>query len=382
MKKILIVSDSFRIGGIQKSLMSFLNNLDYSKYKIYLFLFNDQIKENIPKEVTLIKSNFILRIVSLTNKEAKERGVYIYILRSIFSVLCKIFGSNFIFNIIFIFTKKIKGMDIAISYSNNVNNNSLYFGWNKYVLKNVEANKKYSYLHVDYERMKLDTKINRKEYFKFDKILTVSEYTRKQFLKYYVNFDDKVVVLYNYLPRIDEKKLINPYNEKSFIIVSAGRLDENKNPLEQLKIARKLKEKKCNFKMFLIGDGILKNNLTQYINKYNLNNNVYLLGEKKDVYPYIKYANIYLSTSLSESFGLSICEALILNTIVVAKSYPALNEIIKDDNGFICHNTNEFASTLMMLYNDKKCYNKYKKKSLIRDFNSDNKKQVSELFDN
>ena len=56
-KKLLFVMESLGIGGAEKSLVTLLSQLDYSKYEVDLFLF--QIKGEflylIPPEVNLLK---------------------------------------------------------------------------------------------------------------------------------------------------------------------------------------------------------------------------------------------------------------------------------------------------------------------------------------
>lgn len=376
MKKIIIVSDSLRIGGIQKSLKNLLELIDYTKYDVSLLLFNDKYPSDLNKNIHLLKSNWLLRIISLTKNQAKEKGKIIYLFRLMLAVLCKIFGSNMIYNIIFMFSKTQKDYDIALSYSNNGNPRSVYYGYNKFVLKNVKAKTKITYLHVDYETMNMNNKNNRKEYKQFDKILTVSNYTKKIFLKYNQDLKNKVEVLYNTVPNNINKKMKNPYNTKKFVIVTAGRLDDNKNPLLQIEIAKELVSKNLEFDWYFIGDGNLKSKLEEKIKEYKLEKFIHLLGNKQDVYPYLKFANVYVSTSKSESYGLSIVEALLLNTVVVSLEYPAINEIITD-NGFVCKNEQEIINNLEKLIKSEDFYNDCLKKSVLK---IDNKK-IMEKFD-
>ena len=376
MKKIIIVSDSLRIGGIQKSLRNLLDVIDYNKYDVSLLLFNDNYPNDLNKNIHLLKSNSILRIIGLTKKEAKEKGKITYLIRLLLAVFCKLFGSDFVYNMIYLFTKKQRGYDIALSYSNNGSPKTVYYGYNKFVLKKVQAKTKMTYLHVDYETMNMDNKKNRIEYEQFDKILTVSEYAKKMFLKYNKDSENKVEVLYNTIPININTKMKNPYNTKKFIITTAGRLDDNKDPLLQIEIAKELVTKKLDFKWYFIGDGNLRKEVEEKIKEYKLEKYVCLLGNKQDVYPYLKFANVYVSTSKSESYGLSIVESLLLNTVVVAKEYPALHEIITD-NGFICKDKQEIINILEKLMKSEDFYNNSLKKSIL---NIDNKK-IMKKFD-
>lgn len=376
MKKIIIVSDSLRVGGIQRSLRTFLDNLNYNEYDITLFLFNDRYPEDLPTSIHLLKSNFFLRTISLTLKEAKSENLLVYFVRIFLAFLCKVLGSEFVYSTIFLFTKNIKYYDIALSYSNNGNNRTVYYGYNKFVLNKVKADRKITYLHVDYEIMRLNNKTNRNEYSKFDKILTVSEYTKRVFIKCNKDLEKKVSVVYNFLPNNINNNLKNPYNYNGFIIVSVGRLDDNKNPGLQVEIAKELKNRNLQFKWYLIGDGVLRKAMEVMVKRESLNDCVFFLGSKEDAYSYIKYANAYVSTSKSESYGLSIAEALLLNTVVVAKEYPALHEIINTDNGFICEDKEKMIYILTELITIPNLYNDAKKKAIL---NFDNQKNYKKL---
>ena len=98
MRKVLIVSDSTRVGGIQKSLINMLNLIDYKKYSIDLLLFNDNHTESINNNVKILPSNKLLRIIGSTSEELNNANLLDCSLRKILSFLCRVFGSNFIFS--------------------------------------------------------------------------------------------------------------------------------------------------------------------------------------------------------------------------------------------------------------------------------------------
>lgn len=384
MKKIIIVSDSLRIGGIQTALKNLLNHLDYSKYNVSLFLFDDSIScDN--KNVNMIKSNFLLRIISLTLSDAKKRGYFIYLLRGFLSLLCKIFGANLVYSLIFFFMKKKKGYDIAISFSNNGNIKSTYFGYNKFVLSKIEANKKISWLHVDYEKMNMNNKINNREYENFDNIITVSKATKNKFLKFNPKLSNKTLIIYNYLnykyilDKSSEKINFN-FNKNVFNIICVARLDNNKNQIMQLRTIKKLKDLRLNFNWYFIGDGPDRYLLENYIKENSLEKNVKLLGCIENCFPYIKNVDLLVSTAKSESYGLTLAESLVLNTPVVALYYEAVTEIITKNNGIICYNEDEFFDKIKTLISDNHEYAKLKENSLINDYDDIISKEISKLF--
>lgn len=386
MKKIIFVSDSLRIGGIQTALINLLKILDLKKYEIDLFLFNDDnSSEKIDNRINIVHGSKLLKICSYTLNQAKEKGMFIYLIRIVLAVFCKIFGANFVYNCIFLFEKKLKNYDIAVSFSNNGNIRSTYFGYNKFVLKKIQAKKKIAWLHVDYESMKMNNKINNREYKLFDSVVAVSKATMDSFIKYIPEMKEKTIVIYNYLDidLINKKSLEKTqykFNNKLFNIVCVGRLDNNKNQIMQLKIAKRLKEENIKFKWYLIGDGPERYNLENYIKNNNLENYVIMLGYISNCYPYIKNSNLVVSTSLSESYGLSIVEALNLGTPVMALHYPAIDEILNKDSMSICFDEDKLFDTIknIIIFKDK--YNKLKNNIYVKNVNETIYEKVDKLF--
>lgn len=386
MIKLLIVSDSLRVGGIQRALENLLNIIDYNKYDITLFLFNNSsdYKHRINKNVKIINGNRLLKIANMTSKEARQKSLLYFIIRKIIAILCAVLGANIVYKIMFMFEKKKVGYHCVISFSNNINNRSVYFGVNKFVLEKTEAKRKVSWLHVDYKKMNMTNKLNRKEYERFDTIVHVSEAVKKTFLSFYPEMEEKCKVVYNIIPTDKIKMLSKEFKVKKksrFSLVSVGRLDKNKSPKSYVYVARCLKEHKIDFHWWIIGDGPEKSELLAEIQGNNLLGYFTLLGEVNNPYPYIKYADLFVSASKSESFGLAIAEALCLGTPVVARNYPALEELITHKkNGIISYDNSDesLADSVLEILNNPELY------EFIRD-NSNfliSQKEVYQQFDN
>lgn len=377
MKKVLVVSDSLRIGGIQKSLKLFLKELSKEKIDLTLFLFNDSGKEELSDlNINIISGTKLLKLISYTSEEAKEKGIIVYVLRKFLALLCKLFTSDLVYSFIFLFEKRLNNYDSAISYSNNVSNRSVYFGYNKFVIEKVKSKNKITYLHVDYNNI-YTKKIN-KEYQSFDNIWCVSNYVKSTFLKYNKHLKNRIKVVYNF---IDDNKDIkgNPFGNKKHHIITVGRLDKNKSQIESIYISKKLKDKNVDFEWYLIGDGPEKNNIIQEIKSNNLENNIFLIGNKNNINDYLNYSDIFVSLSKSESYGLAIAEALKFNTITIVKDIPVIKEII-DKNGIICKNNDIIVDEIYKLLNNKKYYLEKKKLSKLNIKNDDILKEVLRLL--
>lgn len=384
MKKILFVTNSLSIGGITTSLKNTLKIVSSMGYTTDVFTFDNSKSINM-HNINYISSNWILKIMSMSGAQARSAGICTYILRSMLALFCKIFGSNAIFGIAFKFCKNLGDYDIAISFSNNLNSNSLYFGANKFVLDKVNATKKMTWLHVDYEKMKIDNKVSREEYKKFDKIIAVSNAVKEVFLKYNNTLKEKCTVVYNCLD-IDELVTLSEDEENTLdnpnSIVCVGRLDENKNQITLVKLAEDLKKQGLNFKIYLIGDGLEREKIEAEIERLNVKDNIEILGWINNPYTYVKKAKILVSVSLTESFGLAIAEALALNTPVVTQYFPAAEEIINNgNNGIICHNYQELLEAIKNLLINEKEYLNLKENSKLFITTELVKKQLIETFE-
>ena len=381
MKKILFVSDSTRVGGIQKSLINMLNNIDYSKYDVSLFLFNDKNTEEINKNVRILPSIEILRIIGSTSSELKKTNIWKYFFRRFLSLCCYVLGSNIVFSIIYKSIKIDEEFDIAISYSNNVSNRSLYFGYNKLVIEKVKSRLKKCWVHIDYTNRKRNFN-EVKEYKKMDNIILVSKSCKKSFDNIYPEFKNKTSVVYNIVEQKDIGRMSKlekvDFDYSTFNIISIGRIEANKNFEDQLIIAKKLKDNGIKFKWYVIGNGVDFLKIQREISELDIDDVFTLIGEKKNVYPYIKEASLLVSTSLSESFGLTIAEALMLKVPVIALKYPALEEIIKKD--YICNNLKELYERIFLLITNKNKYNSYKKNSIYIIKESNVKKQIENVL--
>ena len=379
MKKILIVSDSLRMGGIQSSLRSFLKVLSKQDYEITLFLFNDSNSQSLGLDnIKVISGTKFLKLISYTAEEAKKKGVLVFTLRKILALLCNLFTSNLIYSFILLFEKKLCDYDVAISYSNNISNRTVYFGYNKFVLEKVVSNRKIAYIHADYETIRSEFSDN--EYRKFDSIWCVSEFVKSTFLKYNNSCSEKCEVIYNF---IDEQKIRkignNPYSNDKFHIVTVGRMDQNKSQIDAIDICLRLIEKGVDFDWILLGDGPERKNIEEAIIQNKLTNYVYLLGNKNNVSDYLNYSNAFVSLSKSESYGLAIAEALLLNTVTVVRYMPVVKEIISD-NGIVCENKADVVDAIYKLIIDNGYYKKCKEQSKLYYDNNKNLKHLNELL--
>lgn len=95
-------------------------------------------------------------------------------------------------------------------------------------------------------------------------------------------------------------------------IITVGRWDIQKDYYTLLEALGELKKQGDKFKMLMVGTDLEWSNkeLSSLIDKYNLKNNIILLGRRSDIIGLLSAADIYVSSSLGESFSNSIGEAM------------------------------------------------------------------------
>lgn len=144
-------------------------------------------------------------------------------------------------------------------------------------------------------------------------------------------------------------------DKKSFTILSVGFLTSNKNHQLLIKAFSLFNKSVANSRLKIIGNGIEYSNLTNLIKSLNLSHNVELLGLKnrEEVKRELHLCDLFALTSVVETFGVVVIEALSTGTPVVSTLSGGPNEIIEDISlGKLCANSvEELYEIIHLSYN-------------------------------
>ncbi len=191
-------------------------------------------------------------------------------------------------------------------------------------------------LHTSQQFFKSD-RHEREAMQRFDRIVCVSETARQGVLET-IGDPGNLVVRYNpintaRIRQMAEKSSGEEQPAGRSIIVTVGRLSEVKN-LPTLLEACAMLNSEIPLELRIIGDGPEQDRLkrTLEIRRYSF---ARLLGPKQNPYPFIREADLYVSASVSETYGLSIQEALILGIPVVAVRNPGVEEALDERFGLL-----------------------------------------------
>ncbi|MEM5807306.1 MAG: glycosyltransferase, partial [Candidatus Aenigmatarchaeota archaeon] len=190
-------------------------------------------------------------------------------------------------------------------------------------------------------------------------IVTSREYIQSSiFLKYNRN---KIVVLPSPLEieKFKPKKLKNKKIKKIFFV---GRLVNYKGLQYLIKSASILKKKRNDFRVYIIGDGPLKDFLIKITKRFNLEKFVIFLGKLRndDVIKLLKKdCDIFVLPSVyrSEALGMSMVEAMAIGIPVVSTKIKGSGVVFVNKNnitGFVVEprNSLKLAQALDKLLND------------------------------
>ena len=92
-----------------------------------------------------------------------------------------------------------------------------------------------------------------------------------------------------------------------------------------------------NIRLFIVGDGELRNELENKVEELDLQDSVTFLGYRKDIVECINSFDFLVSSSLFEGLALNVIETFMNGKTMVATDIPGINEIVKSRCISWCH---------------------------------------------
>lgn len=202
------------------------------------------------------------------------------------------------------------------------------------------------------------------------KIITVSKGVSNALIKMGVH-PKKINIIYNPLPTsipMISKSLSRPKYAPYNYILGVGRLVKLKGFDLLIDAFSKMSDQ--NMHLVILGEGNERNKLENIVTNKGLKDRVHLIGSLDDLWPWYRHAKCFVSSSLTESWGNVIVEAMSQNCPVVAFDcdYGPREIIINKVNGLLVevNNVQSLANTLSSLLSDNKLSDKLRHNGLIR----------------
>ena len=361
--KILFCIESLNCGGAEKSLLNLLDILGDEKYDIHLIMhqLSGDLFHHLPRHIKVHKFggdiSFLNRCLYWLLKKTNYQSLHSA--QIFWRLTCKAIPT---------YNDKY---DIAIGWGQGF---ATYFTADK-----VLANKKFSWVNVDYEKAGYKANYDKKLYEKFDQIVAVSDFVNYQITNI---FNNKVSTVYDVInaPLITKMSndiqiaLPNSHNN----IVTVARLAKAKGFNLVIEAAQILKTESIDFHWTIVGEGPERENIKHWISKSRLEKYITLVGFKENPYPYIKAADIYCQPSLFEGLGLTVVEAAIMCKPIVVTNFPTASEILTHKKtGLICDfKAKDIANNIKLLIE-----NPTLKSDLIHELKSKNYSNVATVLE-
>lgn len=363
-KKILFVIPEYSHGGTNKSLESLLSAIDEKRYEISIFsLYEDGgvFYKNIFNPYIIAKS--LLYVLAHDN----------VITRKVMGVAMKLF-KNLSFNWLYRYEAnrlqhKYK-FDTVIAFQEG--SATQFVSLINYPVNRI------AWVHCDYANrfVAIEKKSELSLYCLYNHIVSVSYSAVHSFNSIYPELKDRTKCIYNlidcsYILRQSSQDINFEKQGNCFNLISVGRFVAVKQFDLIPQIVRKLKLlTKKSFCWYIVGDGNERNMVESVISSMGLDKNIKILGAKDNPYPYFKQSDLYVCTSLSESFSYTIAESKTLHVPVLTNDFPVANEVVSPNEGWIC-NVKDMAFILKDIIEDKNCIYSNVKKT-IDNFKYDN----------
>ncbi len=140
------------------------------------------------------------------------------------------------------------------------------------------------------------------------------------------------------------------------VILSLGRLAQEKSIDVVIKSMPKVIEKIKNVKLLIIGDGPSRKDLENLTESMNISQNIIFAGAKpwKEIGKYYQLGDIFVSASTSETQGLTFAEAMAGGIPVIAKNDECIeNLVINEKTGLLFEDNEELPEILCKILSDK-----------------------------
>mgnify|MGYP000849078382 FL=1 len=189
-----------------------------------------------------------------------------------------------------------------------------------------------------------------------DKVIVNSIDFKKQFK---VLFNINAKCIYNPLNKSEILKYSKEYvelpfyqkNKKSLKIITIGRFTDQKDHSTLLRSLNEIKNK-IDFKLLIIGRGVNKYKMINYIKENNLKKNVKILPFQNNPFKYLMISDLFILTSKFEGLPNVLLEAAVLKKFIISTNCPTgPREILQNGKGGFLFKIGDYKSLSQKILN-------------------------------
>ena len=353
MKKIIFFSKDLNIGGMEQALVTLLNHIDSSEYKISLVL-----EKATGPFLNNLNNNIKVIDYSLSNIQN------VFIRKSI----------NFIKKIKFIIQNHNK-YDCSINFATY----SILCSQ----LSRMCSKNNILFIHSDYYNMydgnteEINAFFNLIRAKSFQKLVFISKQSMDNILHIIPELKKKSIIIGNLVDVNNILRKSTEYNieldTSKISLLYVGRLEENSKQLSKLINTVNSSKQKNQFNLYILGSGPD----SKYYKTLSKSSNIFFIGEQENPYPYIKACDYIILSSKFEGFPMVYNEANLLGTKIITTIPAADDEISYDNNNTIIldKDLKNFDSIIQQI-----CNNTLNIASANIDFNQMNNNKLNKFY--
>ncbi len=200
-----------------------------------------------------------------------------------------------------------------------------------------------------------------------DSLVGVSKNVSKN-LKNDFNLQKKVTTIYNGREEKNKPKL--HFNKRKKIILTVGRLVEQKDHINLINAFKILTVKLPSASLFIASDGPKRKELENYVKNLKLTKNIKFLGWVKNINRYFKKSDLFVLSSKREGFAYVLIEAMSGGLPIVSTDTPYGPAEVLDNGkyGVIVpmNDPHSLQKAMYKLLTNKKLHDRYAHKAIVR----------------
>lgn len=338
MKKILFVLPHMICGGVEKALLSLVNELPKDEYDISVMVVKSEgdFVELVPDYVHYSEIPLDEEIRTGLMLGGIKASLFHYGKKLQFTKLIKVV-SNIVkgdpFATLLCDFNEIASIqeeyDVAVCFHIHMPFIVRFVG------EKVKAKVKCAWIHNDFKMSGYDVKKIKKSLDLYDHYFAVSEQLLDEFVQIFPEYKEKTSIAHNivsedYIRSCLDGKRVQEYNPDTLNLLTIGRLDKQKGYDLAVKACKILKEKKYDFNWYVLGNGVEESFIKKLITEYKVEDCFHLLGIRVNPYPYIEDCDIYVQPSKHEGYGIAVAEARMLNKPIVCTDFTGARDQIEN----------------------------------------------------
>lgn len=326
-RKILFIMSQFNIGGVEKSLLQLLSEIDHERYEVSLLLtggngvWESKLIGLCPiRYLSVNVREYFFNLVRQLRFAECLKSMYAYLRLRLArdSIAGDYWAANIYpmtddyYDCVICFDSQ----DITAISTAAKTNATIRIMWHHGSLQGMPVS------FVRCARKLVD---------KFTHIVSVSRTLSEEIIGHFPSVQHKTHIIYNLIDKENILRLANEpcsFDLHKVNIVTVGRLFDEKGQDLIPQTLRRLLDEGYNVCWYVVGDGPLRKNIEAAIKELKLGEHLILTGAQANPYPFINNCSIYVQPSRSEGWGLTVQEAKLLKKPIVTTPLDVMREQI------------------------------------------------------